>query len=691
MISPDTPFSDLEGFFEEADEHLQGITRLLLEFEQRYSGAEKDRPLSALEKAQQVEKINALFRSFHTLKGLCGMVGLSAGAELSHAMESILREIREGHLPFSAELIGALIEGVKRLTVVIAALRESPAGSPAIEDILQRLQAYHPAKAPAKKPATPAEEPAPAAEPQGSASEKLLASLNALEKALLEEMKQAGLSIGVVVYDPTRQPSAGSRVNQVRAFLDEHGKIIKAQPVIENQVVRFAFLWAGKTPPQTPDLPPLDWTPLWEPEATASVRSAPAEPAPPAHEVPAAPAAPPAVISTVSIRVELARMDALMQTVGDLLITRSRLQEILPDLQGAPPAALDRLEQMIHRMGRQVRALRQTVVRMRLVPLAEVFSRMPLAVRDIALQSGKEVQMVLEGAETEIDKSLVERLLDPLLHLVRNAITHGIETPQERLQAGKPAQGTIWVRGRPEGDRVVIEVSDDGRGVDVQKVTEKARALGWLSEDRALNMNEVLEILCRPGFSTREDADMGAGRGVGMNVVLETIRHLGGQMSLTSEPGKGTTFALRLPLTLTILDALIVESGGERYAIPRALVREVIEITPDEVTRFMNSTLITLRGKAVPLFALHRFFQTSPVKRNIIPGIVLGDEESPVCFMVDRVLGIREAVMHPLADPLVRTAGIKGATEMGDGSVVLIVDPEELIYHAHPLYTPQEE
>lgn len=688
MISPDVPFSDLEGFFEEADEHLQGITRLLLEFEQRYSGAEKDRPLTALEKAQQVEKINALFRSFHTLKGLCGMVGLSAGAELSHAMESILREIREGHLPFSAELISALIEGVKRLTVVIAALRDSSAQPPAIEDILQRLQGYHPGKAPSKKPAILPEEPPAAPEAQGSVVEKLLASLNALEKALLEEMKQAQLTIGVVVYDPTRQPSAGSRVNQVRAFLDEHGKIIKAQPVIENQVVRFAFLWAGKTPPQAPNLPPLDWTVVWEPEQSA--REQPATPAP-ASEAPAAPAAPPAVISTVSIRVDLARMDALMQTVGDLLITRSRLQEILPDLQGAPPAALDRLEQMIHRMGRQVHSLRQTVVRMRLVPLAEVFSRMPLAVRDIALQSGKEVQMILEGAETEIDKSLVERLLDPLLHLVRNAITHGIETPQERLQAGKPAQGTIWVRGRPEGDRVVIEVSDDGRGVDVQKVTEKARALGWLNEDRTLNMNEVLEILCRPGFSTREDADMGAGRGVGMNVVLETIRHLGGQMSLTSEPGKGTTFALRLPLTLTILDALIVESGGERYAIPRALVREVIEITPAEVTQFMNSTLITLRGKAVPLFALHRFFQTSPVKRNIIPGIVLGDEEFPMCVMVDRVLGIREAVMHPLADPLVRTAGIKGATEMGDGSVVLIVDPEELIYHAHPLHTPQEE
>jgi two-component system chemotaxis sensor kinase CheA len=228
--------------------------------------------------------------------------------------------------------------------------------------------------------------------------------------------------------------------------------------------------------------------------------------------------------------------------------------------------------------------------------------------------------------------------------------------------------------------------------VDVQKVTEKARALGWLKEDRPLNMNEVLEVLCRPGFSTREDADMGAGRGVGMNVVMETIRHLGGQMSLTSEWGKGTTFSLRLPLTLTILDALIAESGGERYAIPRALVREVIEVNPAETTRFMNSTLLTLRGKAVPLFALHDFFHTTPKPSRIIPGIVLGDEDHPVCVMVDRVVGIREAVMHPLSDPLVRTAGIKGATEMGDGSVVLIVDPEDIIYNvARPRENPQEE
>ncbi len=681
MISPDVPFSDLEGFFEEADEHLQGITHLLLEFEQRYSGVEKDRPLTALEKARQVEKINALFRSFHTLKGLCGMVGLSAGAELSHAMESLLREVRDQHLQLSADLIGALIEGVKRLTVVIASLRNPTAPPPSIDDVLRRLQAYHLETPPSKKPVKPEISPSP--EPQGDVLEKLLSSLNDLEKALLEEMKQDGMQIGVVVYDPTRQPAEGSRVNQVRAFLEAHGRIIKALPIIENQVVRFAFLYAGKARPESPDLPPLDWTLLWGAEQGAPESTS---------EETAAPAAPPAVISTVSIRVELARMDALMQTVGDLVITRSRLEEILPELRGAPPAALDRLEQIINRMGRQVRALRQTVVRMRLVPLSEVFSRMPLAVRDIALQSGKEVQMILEGAETEIDKSLVERLLDPLLHLVRNAISHGIETPQERVQAGKSPQGTIWVRGRPEGDRVVIEVSDDGRGVDVQKVTEKARALGWLNEDRPLNMNEVLEVLCRPGFSTREDADLGAGRGVGMNVVMETIRSLGGQMSLTSEWGKGTTFSLRLPLTLTILDALIVESGGERYAIPRALVREVVEVNPAETTRFMNSTLLTLRGKALPLFALHDFFHTTAKPAQIIPGIVLGDEEHPVCVMVDRVLGIREAVMHPMADPLVRTAGIKGATEMGDGSVVLIVDPEDIIYSvAHPLQKHQEE
>jgi len=689
MIPPDVPFSDLEGFFEEADEHLQSITRLLLEFEQRYSGSGKDRPLTALEKARQAEEINALFRSFHTLKGLCGMVGLSAGAELSHAMESILREVRDQHLEFSAELIGALIEGVKRLTVVIAALRNPAAPPPPVEDILLRLQAYRPEKPASKKSRAGKESPSVSALQGGAVADNLLSSLNDLEKALLEEMKQAGMQTGVVVYDPTRQPGEKSRVNQIRAFLEAQGKIIKAQPIIENQVVRFAFLYAGRARPEAPDLPPLDWIPLQEPGRVSPVEPAAPEPAP---EATAAPVAPPAVISTVSIRVELARMDALMQTVGDLVITRSRLEEILPELRGAPPAVLDRLEQIILRMGRQVRNLRQTVVRMRLVPLSEVFSRMPLAVRDLAQQLGKEVQMILEGAETEIDKSLVERLLDPLLHLVRNAISHGIEDPQERVQAGKPPQGTIWVRGRPEGDRVIIEVSDDGRGVDVQKVTEKARALGWLKEDRPLNMNEVLEVLCRPGFSTREDADMGAGRGVGMNVVMETIRHLGGQMSLTSEWGKGTTFSLRLPLTLTILDALIAESGGERYAIPRALVREVIEVNPAETTRFMNSTLLTLRGKAVPLFALHDFFHTTPKPTRIIPGIVLGDEDHPVCVMVDRVVGIREAVMHPLSDPLVRTAGVKGATEMGDGSVILIVDPEDLIYNiARPRENPQEE
>lgn len=372
-------------------------------------------------------------------------------------------------------------------------------------------------------------------------------------------------------------------------------------------------------------------------------------------------------------------MDELMRLVGDLVVTRSRISEALPRLVGAPPAVLEGLDETAVKLERQVRYLREAVMRVRLVPLTEVFSRLPLTVRDMARNTGKNAQLLVKGGDTEIDKALVERLADPLMHIVRNAITHGIEAPDERLAVGKPAEGTIQVSAKTEGDHVLIIVADDGGGIQVGRVSAKAKALGWLEDDAALSSQDLLDILCRPGFSTQESADMGAGRGMGMNAAAETIAGMGGHLSLDTQAGKGTRFTIRLPLTLSIIDAFIVEASGERYAVPQSMVNEVIEVLADQVTHVMKHDLFPYRGGTLPLISLCSIFHLPqpPIARWL--GLVIGQNARQAAILVDRVIGLRETVVRPLSDPLVAEPGISGATELGDGSVVLILDCNELV------------
>jgi two-component system chemotaxis sensor kinase CheA len=332
-------------------------------------------------------------------------------------------------------------------------------------------------------------------------------------------------------------------------------------------------------------------------------------------------------------------------------------------------------------MERQVRTLREAVMRARLAPLSEVFLRMPLAVRDLGRSTGKVIQLMIEGGETEIDKALLDRLIDPLMHMVRNAVAHGIEAPAARAAAGKPAEGAIHLRGRTEGEHVIITVEDDGGGITVEQVRAKAKALGWLEDDRPLTNQDLLELLCRPGFSTQESADMGAGRGMGMNAAAEAIAEMGGTLALDTHPGQGARFTIQLPLTLTIIDAFIVEAGGERFAVPQSAVNEVIEVVPAQITRAVKHDLLPYRGGAIPLVSLHHVFglPRPPAARWL--GLVTGANDRQAALLVDQVLGLRETVVRPLADPLVAEPGISGATELGDGSVVLILNCHELIHH----------
>jgi two-component system chemotaxis sensor kinase CheA len=483
--------------------------------------------------------------------------------------------------------------------------------------------------------------------------------------------------IAVVYYVPTpQQVHEGKNVNHVREQLKAQADLIKAIPIIQAGGVRFAFVVACAAVPAAPELAYLDWRPVAaEERADEPIRDqAPGVPA--GVSVALGQPAP-----ATSIRVDLSRMDELMRLVGDLVITRARIAEALPRLGGAAPAVLENLSETATKMERQVHNLREAVMRVRLVPLAEVFSRMPLTVRDLARTTGKQVQLTVEGGDTELDKALVDRLADPLMHIVRNAVTHGIEAPDPRAAAGKPAEGSIRLRGRTEGDHVIITVEDDGGGIAVERVQAQARALGWLADDRPLSNQDILDLLCRPGFSTQENADMGAGRGMGMNAAAAAITEMGGKFALDTQPGRGAIFTIQLPLTLTIINVLIVEAGGERYAVPQSIVNEVIEVVPGQIIHVMKHDLLPYRGSTLPLLSLHRAFGLpNPVAERWL-GLVIGQAERQVAILVDRVLGLRETVVRPLSDPLVAEPGISGATELGDGSVVLILNGAELLSH----------
>jgi two-component system chemotaxis sensor kinase CheA len=417
-----------------------------------------------------------------------------------------------------------------------------------------------------------------------------------------------------------------------------------------------------------------------------------AVPLPSADRSNAAPvhAADPTPALTNFVRVDLTRLDDLMRLVGDLVVSRARLEDTLQRVEHFLPGSEWRtLQDETESLERQLRDLREGVMRVRLVPVGEIFRRMPFVVRDLARDSGKRVQLDLAGQGTEIDKFLIERMMDPVLHLVRNAISHGIEMPDERVAGGKRPEGTIRLAASTVGESVMLEVGDDGRGIDVEAIAARARAAGLVPVGGDFDARVLLDVICSPGFSTRDEADRASGRGVGMAVVGDAVQELGGTLSVETAAGGGTTFRAVLPLTLAITDALIVHIGDHTFAIPQLSVREVTEVDMRDVRAIENNELMTHRGRTLPVVRLARLFSLESTPRQRMHVVVTGTGLAAVGILVDRISGQREIVVKSLQDPLVKVAGLSGATELGDGRLVLILDigglTRKLRLHSAPM------
>ncbi|HEU4875296.1 MAG TPA: chemotaxis protein CheA [Pyrinomonadaceae bacterium] len=612
----------LDDYYAECDEHLVSIRRALVTVEDEVDAGTVDRTI-----------LDNLFRSFHTLKGISGMVGLAAAEQLAHHLESYLRELREGTLALSEPGFEALVVGVSLLEGVINA-RRNDQPIPSIAEIVERLQTV-------SANSTSSESSTPASQKGESTATRWL-----------------------VEFTPTAELAGrGVNVNSVRSRLQELGEVVQAKPVVKGAgQIAFEFIVATDA----------DQSAVAGFKADGlTFKPAPVEPTPQFRDIQPVPTIAPASV----VRVDLDRLDDLMRIIGELVISRTRLEDQLTELKRVMPAPAWRsLQETNQSMGRQLRDLRESVMRVRMVQIGEIFERMTFVVRDLARERGKKIIVQHSGGETEIDKFLVERMMDPLMHLVRNAVSHGLETVAEREAQGKRSEGVLSLSAATVGERIVIKIADDGRGIDRNLVVERASARGISHGNSDINDEALLDLICTPGFSTRDEADRESGRGVGMDVVKKATEELGGRVSLATRVGEGTTFTIELPLTLAIAEALIVSVNGQRFAVPQSAVREVLEVESASTRVLENNEIISYRGKVLPLLRLARVFEMNYQRGTSFHVLVIGEETNAVGLAVDRILGQREIVVRAIKDPLAQSRGIAGATDLGDQRVVLILD-----------------
>ena len=630
-------FKDLlDDYFDEADQHLRSVRRNLLLFEE------------ALDRNSPIESktLNELFRSFHTLKGISGMAGVPAAENLAHHLEGFLRLLRDGSAQLTRPALATLIETARQLERVVFARRDGEAVPP-IEGSIEKL-------------------------------ELLTAGYGGHPGAPFSDTPKAATAaehLFKAIFEPSEELSTrGINVNAVRDRLREVAEILESRPMVRSGG-KIAFQFVVSTDRLINDLRELVPDGVTVEEKFVE----PHETADPTAETDQGPEPIEYLRTSNVVRVDLSRLDDLMLLVGDLVITRARLAEQIRNAEDFIPMGHAReLHETGQKLDKQLRSLRDGVMRVRMVPIGEVFERMRFLAGDMARDIGKKVAVEITGAQTEIDKLVVERMFDPLMHLVRNSISHGIETPEERAVMGKSEVGSLRLHAATVGEFILIEVADDGRGIDRKKVVSRAVELGILPDVSDLEPSEIAEILCTPGFSTRDNADKVSGRGVGMDVVRRATEDLGGKLAVENGVVAGTKFTIWLPLTLSIADALIVSVDGQRYAVPQGNVDEIIEVNATAVKRLENNELIEHRGKALPLVKLTKIFNRQDTVGNVFHALVVDSGSEQVGIGVDRVIGQKEIVVRAIRDPLARVGEFSGATELGDGRPVLIVNVTEV-------------
>ncbi len=641
MSDQSTPF--YQEFRAEADDLLAQIRRVL-------GGVRGARGVA------QRDLISALLRQFHTLKGLTGMVGLKQAGQLTHLIESYLLEHQSQLLDEST---------VVHLAAATRELEGLIIHPEAASDAVGRYQQLFATSGPATTSV-----PAPSGEGkdwQDTLPEDVRAVLTPSDLHLVEEGLSEGRGLSLVLFASSAEKAErGVKVNDIREALGTRADLVRVVPRVSGRDVCFAFLLSTPAGFQVDDL---------EIEREELVAPGPSPSAQPVAQDEPLP-----FLSSSSLRVGTERLDEVVRLVEGLVVSRYRLEQRLGEAVGLANDQRNALRETSGQMQRQLRDLTEALMRVRMVPIGDVLGRLPLIARELGHESGKPVELVLTGEETRVDKNVVERLMDPLLHLVRNAVAHGLEAPTERERAGKPEVGRIKISAHPDGNSIVLTVSDDGRGLDPEKLKARARAQGL--EGGTEGPGGLLDLICQPGFSTREEAGMDAGRGVGMPIVRDSVEAVGGSLRLQSEPGFGTTFQLRLPLSTSIVDALLIEAAGSTFAIPTQDLHEVVDLADLPRTRLRSAELVKHRGASLRLHQLPHLLSLEGHEKGGRLALIYGRGDSTAAFAVDRISGLREVVVRTFGDPLVVRPWFLGATELGDGRLILILHLPELLRRA---------
>jgi len=605
-------------FLAESREHLRACNQALLAWERNPAA---------------VEPVDELFRAIHTIKGMAATMGYESVARVAHSAENLLDALRTGRVTATAGLLQLLFGAVDQLASGVEA---AGAGAPHTADPTELLVALDRAAGGTSIGAATAE-------------------------FAVHQILPAGRSVSVAIRPDA--PMRGGRAMLALRRVEALGPVTALRPAAaaferEDFDGRFTFRLESAAPND---------------EIVATIISA-GDVASVAFEESIPERAEP-VVRARQIRVDLRRLDAMMKQVGELVVARNRLVDL------ATRRSDPELEAAAERIARLVGGLQTEVIQARMTPVGEVFERFPRLVRDLGRDLGKQVRFEMEGDEIELDRAILDEIGDPLLHLIRNAMDHGLETPELRLAAGKPAQGRLLLSAARERNSVAIRVSDDGRGVDRAAILAKAQGEGVVEAGiTTLSDDLLLKVLARPGFSTARAVSGVSGRGVGVDVVATRVRSLGGTIGIQSEEGKGTTFVVHVPLTLAIVRALLTSIGGERYAVPLAYVAETVEFDARSVSAIRDRETLVVRDRAIPTVHLRDLVAlegaAAPKYR---PTVILEVGDRRAALVVDALLGQQDIVVEPFDAPRGMPSFFGGATILADGAPALILDAAALL------------
>ena len=698
-------------FLDESSEHIQTLSDQLMVLEQE---------------PENEDAINEIFRAAHSLKGMAGTMGYKRLQRLTHDTENVFSAVRGGQMKVTSDLIDVLFQALDAIQGYVDTIRDTQdEGDDDNDAIIEQLNKYlsGDSSAPAPK-----KEETKVESSQSGSDDKALYKKIKFEDAQMDVMKDA-ISGGNHVYGFTVTIQQGCLLKAARAFLvfkavEDFGEIVVSNPSsqdIEDEKFESAFsvfaissepidkiMTAMKAVSEIEDVIGEEYNDQMiesnqpdddiasetheQAEAEAQTQAAPEPPA--AEEQPAAAAAPAAKkqtpakkaagkpITSRTIRVDIEKLDVLMNLVSELIIAKNSLVSAAnaSNLNGASENVA--VNEHIEYLESVTTSLHESVMKVRMVPIESAVQKFPRMIRDLEKKLGKKMQLTITGEETELDRTVVDQIGDPLMHLLRNSADHGLEMPDVRAQRGKPETGSIFLNAYQDGNNVIIEVGDDGNGIDVEAVRQKIIERNYASEEMAAQMTEkeVINVLFDPGFSMAKKVTDLSGRGVGLDVVKSNIEQLGGDVEIKTKLGEGSTFIIRLPLTLAIIQALMVIIGGEKYAIALGNIQTIEDIPVSDVSLVENKEVIQLRGSVIPIIRLSEMLDaesTSEGNSNITI-VVVKKGDSLAGLVVDELMGQQEIVIKSLGKYINTSKIISGATILGDGEVALILDSNAL-------------